>query len=103
MEKRQPLMPFPVHISVENCLGNTTATTLLHRFIEQAKQSFDVTVMTPPSGTDSQAEAIISVPFADRERIRIAFNIYASEAEDIHGVGLYFHMESASPVQDNKA
>lgn len=96
-------MPFPVHISVENRLGNTSATTLLHRFIEQAEQSFDVTVMTPPSGTDSQAEAIISVPFADRERIRIAFNIYASEAEDIHGAGLYFHMESAIPVRDNKA
>ncbi len=91
-------MPFPLHISVENRLDNISAPTLLHGFIEQAKQSFDVAVITPPSGTDSRAEAIISVPFADRERIRIAFNIYASEAEDTHGAGLYFHMESTTTV-----
>jgi hypothetical protein len=47
------------------------------------------------SGNTQQAEAVIAVPFADRETIRVDFNIYASEMEDKHGMGLYFHMESA--------
>ena len=95
MDKRPSPIPFPVHISVENRLKNMSASTLLDRFIEQASQSFELTVMSPPAGTDTQAEATISVPFADREHIRIAFNIYASETEDTYGQGLYFHMESA--------
>lgn len=95
MDKRPSPIPFPVHISVENRLENISATTLLDRFMKQAAETFDLTIMTPLSGTDTQADATISVPFADRERIRIAFNIYASEAEDTHGLGLYFHMESA--------
>ncbi len=95
MDKKQSPMPFPVHISVENRLEDLNATTLLGGFIEQASQSFNLTIVTPLTGSDSQADATISVPFADREHIRIAFNIYASEIEDAHGLGLYFHMESA--------
>lgn len=95
MDKRQSPMPFPVHISVENRLEDLNATTLLGGFIEQASQSFNLTIVTPLTGSDSQADATISVPFADREHIRIAFNIYASEVEDAHDLGLYFHMESA--------
>lgn len=95
MDKKQSPMPFPVHISVENRLEDLNATTLLGGFIEQASQSFNLTIVTPLTGSDSQADATISVPFADREHIRIAFNIYASEVEDAHGLGLYFHMESA--------
>lgn len=95
MDKKQSPMPFPVHISVENRLEDLNATTLLGGFIEQASQSFNLTIVTPLTGSDSQADATISVSFADREHIRIAFNIYASEIEDAHGLGLYFHMESA--------
>ena len=95
MDKKQSPMPFPVHISVENRLEDLNATTLLGGFIEQASQSFNLTIVTPLTGSDSQADATISVPFVDREHIRIAFNIYASEVEDAHGLGLYFRMESA--------
>ena len=95
MNKTHSTMTFPVHISVENKCENTSAITLLERFMEEAGKKFDLTILEVPSGDTMNAEAVIAVPFADRENIRIDFNIYASEVEDEHGTGLYFHMESA--------
>lgn len=88
-------MTFPVHISVENKCENTSAITQLGRFMEEASKKFDLTIVKTLSGDTMNAEAVIAVPFADRENIRIDFNIFASEVEDEHGTGLYFHMESA--------
>lgn len=95
MTKTQSPMPFPIHLSVENGNEATSATTLLTRFIERAAQTFELTLIAPPSGTTSHAESTLSVPFAERENIRIFFNIFASEMDDEYGTGFYFHMESA--------
>lgn len=97
MTKTHSPMPFPVHLSVENRSDKACAKTLLDSFIEQMTHKYELITLIPSSGTSSQAEATISVPFADREHIRIDFNIYASEMEDTYGAGtgLYFHMESA--------
>lgn len=95
MNKTHSTMTFPVHISVENKCEETSAITLLEDFMEEASKKFEVTLVEKPSGNIQKAEAVIAVPFADRENIRVVFNIYASEAEDKHGAGLYFHMESA--------
>lgn len=95
MDKTHSSIPFPVHISVENSSDTISATTLLKQFIEQASQRYQLTLIAPPSGTHQQADAIISVPFPHREHIRIDFNIFASDIEDLHGSHFYFHMESA--------
>ena len=113
MEKKNetpyPKGSFPVKVSVES-KGNgadsasmsqtsnqptRSALTLLSRFVEEAQQKFQLTIVTSPTGDPHFAEATIAVPFPDREHIRIHFNIFASEMEDQHGTGLYFHMESA--------
>ena len=95
MNKTHSTMTFPVHISVENKCDSTNAITLLECFMEEANKKFDMTIVETLSGNEQKAEAVIAVPFIDRENIRIAFNIYASKVEDEHGTGLYFHMESA--------
>ena len=95
MDKTHTPMPFPLHISAESHSESADAPTLLRRFIEQASHQYDVTILSPVSGTPTQADATISVPFADRERFRITFNIFASEMDDTYGTDLFFHMESA--------
>lgn len=69
--------------------------SILSQFIDLARQRYDLALLSSPAGTSTHAEAIFSVPFPDRERIRIDFNIFASDIESTHGTGLYFHMESA--------
>lgn len=95
MNKTHSTMTFPVHISVENKRDGTSAIDLLKRFVEEANKKFDLTIVETLSGNAQKAEAVIAVPFADRENIRVDFNIFASDVEDEHGTGLYFHMESA--------
>ena len=83
-EKKQQVYPkghFPVHISVTGKSMNGDALSLLEKFVEQSGET--------------KAEATISVPFPDRENIRIDFNIFASEMEETCGKELYFYMESA--------
>jgi len=88
-------MAFPVHVSVENKCNDASAINLLERFIEQASKKFNLTIVKNLSGNTSYAEMVVAVPFADRENIRVDFNIFASEVEEEHRMGLYFHMESA--------
>lgn len=44
---------------------------------------------------DAKVPVAQALPFAHREHIRIAFNLFAADMDDQHGTGLYFHMESA--------
>ena len=97
-EKKQQSYPkghFPVHISVTAKSTNANTLSLLQQFIQRMEAKYTLAIQQAPSGTPSLAQATISVPFPDRENIRIDFNIFASEMEDVHGQGLYFHMESA--------
>lgn len=66
-------------------------TRWIERFVTEAQGQFNLQLHQKPT----QGEAVISVPFADRENVRIAFNIFASQADEEDGEGLYFHMESA--------
>ena len=95
MNKTHSTATFPVHVSVKNKCENIDATCLLGQFIEQASETFDLTLKEPLSGNKWDAEAVFAVPFAEREHIRIRFNIFASEMDYKYGQGLYFHMESA--------
>lgn len=80
---------FPIRI----CVG----TGLSERFIEEARQNHSIAIVqqTRPKG-DSAEEAVIAVPFADKEMLRVDFNIFASEMEREHGVKTAFLMESAT-------
>jgi hypothetical protein len=86
---------FPVHISVTGESTHGDALSLLEKFIQQAGEKYPLAIQQSPTGDATKAEATLSVPFPDRENIRIDFNIFASDMESIHGNGLYFHMESA--------
>ncbi len=92
---------FPVRISVEMQTAERwadQAEELLHTFVQKMAEKYDLQVLNQPhksASTIRRAEGVIAVPFPDRERIRIDFNIFASEMEEEHGTELYFHMESA--------
>ena len=97
-EKKQQAYPkghFPVHICVTATHTTADALSLLEQFIQRMEVKYPLAILDKPSGTASQAEATLSVPFPDRENIRIDFNIFASEMDDTYGSALYFHMESA--------
>ena len=105
MEKSEqnnyPRGHFPLHLTItfspssdEGREGFSTIE-ILSQFIDLAQQRYDLALLSSPAGSPTHAEATCSVPFPDRERIRIDFNIFASDMEAIHGTGLYFHMESA--------
>lgn len=86
---------FAVRVNVKRMHGEADTHRLLSGFVERAKTKYELSTLVNLSGDASEAEVVIAVPFADRERIRIDYNVYASEMEDEHGDGLYFHMESA--------
>lgn len=103
MEKsEQPNYPrghFPLHITV-TCqppavTPQLSTIDILTQFIHIAQERYDLALLSSPSGTPTRAEVILSVPFPDRERIRIDYNIFASDIESTHGTSFYFHMESA--------
>ena len=94
-QKGYPRGNFPVRISVKRGSEGCSALTLIDAFLAQSKQKYPLTLLEAATGDDSYAEAVIAVPFPEREHIRIDFNIFASEMEDRFGAGLYFHMESA--------
>ena len=80
---------FPVRITVGKGLSE--------RFIEEARQRHDVFVVQPPLPIgEEREEVVIAVPFADKEMLRVDFNIFASEMESEHGVRTEFLMESAT-------
>ena len=99
-EKKQQPYPkghFPVHLSVTAKGTTADPLSLLQQFIQRVEVKYPLAIQQPPSGTPSLAEAILSVPFPDRENIRIDFNLFSSEMDDTYGSTLYFHMESAFP------
>lgn len=93
-QKGYPRGSFPVRISVKGAEG-CSALTLIDAFLTQSKQKYLLTLLETATGDDSHAEAVIAVLFPEREHIRIDFNIFASEMEEKHGTGIFFHMESA--------
>lgn len=99
MDKKEhniyPKGHFPVHIIVERKNTKADALYLLKKFIDQSGEKHPSAVVKQPTGDVIHAEAFISVPFPDRENIRIEFNIFASDMENEYGTGLYFYMESA--------
>jgi hypothetical protein len=99
MDKKEqnsyPKGHFPVHISVTGKSMNGDALSLLEKFVEQSGEKYPLAILEKPSGEATKAEATISVPFPDRENIRIDFNIFASDMEETCGKALYFYMESA--------
>ncbi|MBQ9666387.1 MAG: hypothetical protein IJV33_07940 [Bacteroidaceae bacterium] len=83
---------FPLHLRVDDRL-NENARELLLRFLQRLSESYDLQVLEEPT---ERAEATIAVPFPDKERVRVEFNVFASEVEDACGDPLryYFFMES---------
>ncbi|MBR1667727.1 MAG: hypothetical protein IJ693_05530 [Bacteroidaceae bacterium] len=94
-QRSYPKGHFPVRISVDRKQGDASALHLLGEFIGMAQEKYETATVEPLTGGALHAETTISVPFPDRENIRIDFNIYASETEEKHGKGFYFYMESA--------
>lgn len=78
---------FPVRITV--------GIGLTERFINETKQRHSIAIVQPPRPTDDEyEEAVIAVPFADKEMLRVDFNIFASEMESEHGARTEFLMSS---------
>lgn len=95
-QKDYPKGHFPLRIRAVRKLGSEDASELLSKFIDWAAEKYALIRIEPLCGGKEQAEAVISVPFPDRERIRIDFNIYASQTDEAAGTeSIYFHMESA--------
>ena len=99
MDKKEqnsyPKGHFPVHISVTGKSMHGDALSLLEKFVEQAGEKYPLAILEKPSGEATKAEATISVPFPDRENIRIDFNIFASDMEETCGKDPHFYMGSA--------
>lgn len=82
---------FPIRITV--------GTGLAERFIEEARQKHCIAIVQDTRPIDElREEAIIAVPFADKELLRVDFNIFASEMETERGVNTEFVMESATDL-----
>lgn len=97
-ENKQQSYPkghFPLHLTVTAKGTTADSLSLLQQFIQRMEAKYTLAIQQPPSGTPSLAEAILSVPFPDRENIRIDFNIFSSEMDATYPPTLYFHMESA--------
>lgn len=87
---------FPVRIVVDGLRGGHSgddinkhrlnANKALVRFIAQAMKKYDLQLIDIQAGglhnaIPRHAEAVVAVPFPDRENIRVDFNIYSSELE----------------------
>lgn len=71
--------------------GYANANKILARFLYQAMNKYDIRICNISGGNlhnaiPRDAQAIIAVPFKDRESIRIDFNVFASE------IGNEFHV-----------
>jgi len=89
---------FALRICVDDKSGNT-AQQVLEQFIHTISPKYDLQVIQLPTPLQPDAhrtEAVIAVPFPDKENVRIDFNIFASEVEDQCGDAFryYFYMES---------
>ena len=84
---------FPLRIRITDNNGNNLPE-LIAQFLERISNTYDLQILSAPPET---AEAMIAVPFPDKEKVRIDFNIFASEIEDTISTPsrCYFFMESA--------
>lgn len=71
--------------------GFANANKILARFLNKAIDKYDLRLCSLSGGNlhnaiPRDATAVIAVPFADRERIRVDFNVFASEVQDEYHV-----------------
>ena len=87
--------------------GFANANKILARFLNAALDKYDLRLCSISGGNlhnaiPRDATAVIAVPFADRERIRIDFNIFAAQVQDEYHVTereSKFFMETTYPVE----
>ncbi len=87
---------FQIKISVDR-LQHVNAAEALSLFITSMQSKYTLRTHATPKGNGSYAETILTLPFGDREHIRIDFNLFAAqfEAEHPEEKDVYFKMESA--------
>ena len=87
---------FPVRIIIDGLRGGHSgddinkhrlnANKALIRFLDEAKHKYDLQLIDIQAGglhnaIPRHAEAVVAVPFPDKENLRVDFNIYSSEIE----------------------
>ena len=88
--------------------GYANANKILARFLYGAMGKYDLRLCSISGGNlhnaiPRDATALIAVPFADRENIRIDFNVFAAAIQDEYHVtesDAQFIMQSADPVDE---
>lgn len=88
--------------------GYANANKILARFLYGAMEKYDLRLCSISGGNlhnaiPRDATALIAVPFADRENIRIDFNVFAAAIQDEYHVtesDAQFIMQSADPVDE---
>ena len=88
--------------------GYANANKILARFLNGAINKYDLRLCSISGGNlhnaiPRDAVAVIAVPFAERERIRVDFNVFASEIQSEYHVTepeAEFFMESTEPVKE---
>jgi len=116
--EKEPLSKsyFPLHISIDKLRGGHSgddinkhrpnAIKLLARFIYDMNEKYDLKLIDFQGGNlhnaiPRQAEAVIAVPFPDKENVRVDFNIFSSELGDEYHdeSAMYLHMESTEATE----
>lgn len=88
--------------------GFANANKVLARFLCGAMDKYDLRLCSISGGNlhnaiPRDAKALIAVPFADREKIRVDFNVFAAAVQDEYHVTeteAQFFMQSADPVSE---
>lgn len=88
--------------------GFANANKILARFLNAAQDKYDMRLCSISGGNlhnaiPRDATAVIAVPFADREKIRVDFNVFAAEVQDEYHVTereAKFFMESTDAVAE---
>ena len=88
--------------------GFANANKILARFLNTAQDKYDMRLCSISGGNlhnaiPRDATAVIAVPFADREKIRVDFNVFAAEVQDEYHVTeceAKFFMESTDAVAE---
>ena len=88
--------------------GFANANKILARFLNAAQDKYDMRLCSISGGNlhnaiPRDATVVIAVPFADREKIRVDFNVFASEVQDEYHVTereAKFFMESTDAVAE---
>ena len=88
--------------------GYANANKVLARFLNTALDKYDMRLCSISGGNlhnaiPRDAVAVIAVPFADREKIRVDFNVFAAQIQDEYHVTereAKFFMESADAVAE---